>query len=137
MKNKKPLTPRQIGDLFEEAAADFYRGKGYTVLSHSYRYQKYEIDLIVKKGNTVVFVEVKARAEKNGENPLDKIDIEKMRNIYLCSKDFKTRLRRKHIDTDRLHFRYDGIGILFDEERNIRQILLAEDYYHPSRHIYQ
>ncbi len=53
---------QQFGALAEKLAATFLQKKGFTILEHNYRYQKAEIDIIAKKNNLLVFVEVKARS---------------------------------------------------------------------------
>jgi putative endonuclease len=49
------------GYLGEFAAALLLRLKGYRILERRYKTPCGEIDIIAKRGNTVVFVEVKAR----------------------------------------------------------------------------
>ncbi|MEM7660819.1 MAG: YraN family protein [Pseudomonadota bacterium] len=49
----------------ESIAALFLRLKGYSVLARRVRTPAGEIDLIVRKGKLVVFVEVKARSDLN------------------------------------------------------------------------
>lgn len=46
----------------ERFAAWFLRVRGYQVLAERYKTPRGEIDLIVRRGRTLVFVEVKARA---------------------------------------------------------------------------
>ena len=82
MKKNKIPAPRQTGEIFEEYAADFYAERGYAILFHSFQYKQYEIDLIVKKGDTVVFVEVKARNEKKQNDPRDRVEKKKI----ICEK---------------------------------------------------
>ena len=55
-------TAHQLGQMAEDLAADFYKKRGYTLLARNYRYQKAEVDLIVRKANVLVAVEVKARS---------------------------------------------------------------------------
>ncbi len=50
------------GLLAEELAALMLRLKGYRILARRFRTGRGEIDLIVRRGDTVAFVEVKARA---------------------------------------------------------------------------
>jgi putative endonuclease len=50
------------GLLAEAAAAALLLAKGYRLIARRYRTPLGEIDLIVKRGRTVAFVEVKARA---------------------------------------------------------------------------
>ena len=82
MKKNKIPAPRQTGEIFEEYAADFYAERGYAILFHSFQYKQYEIDLIVKKGDTVVFFEVNARKSKNQNHPLPPKDNKKNINIF-------------------------------------------------------
>ena len=49
------------GHLAEAAAAAFLLAKGYRLLARRYRTPLGEVDLIVRRGRTVAFVEVKAR----------------------------------------------------------------------------
>jgi putative endonuclease len=46
----------------EDVAADFLQNMGYELVARNYRHKHAEIDLIVKKENLLVFVEVKTRA---------------------------------------------------------------------------
>ena len=53
----------QLGFFYELRAARFVRARGGKVLARRYRARGGEIDLIVREGETVVFVEVKARPD--------------------------------------------------------------------------
>lgn len=56
------MTYRQdIGNLGENAAAEFLKGKGYNVLQRNFRCKTGEIDIICIKDGCTVFVEVKTR----------------------------------------------------------------------------
>ena len=57
-------TAKEIGNRGEEVAREFILSKGYEVLETNYRWRKFEIDLITKDKDTVVFIEVKLRSEK-------------------------------------------------------------------------
>ena len=52
-----------LGRRGERRAARFLRSRGLRILAHSYRNSLGEIDLVALDGATVVFVEVKTRAE--------------------------------------------------------------------------
>lgn len=62
----------RTGTRAEKWAAFFLRLKGYKILKTRYKTPVGEIDLIAAKGKTLIFVEVKARAEI--ENALYAID---------------------------------------------------------------
>jgi len=51
----------KTGQQGEAAAAQLLQTKGYEVVTRNYRHKKSEIDLIVRKDNWLVFVEVKTR----------------------------------------------------------------------------
>lgn len=51
-----------LGAAGEEAAAQWYLAHGYEILDRNWRVRQGEIDLICRRGTTVVFVEVKTRS---------------------------------------------------------------------------
>jgi len=53
----------ELGQLGESIAKDFLLQKGYKILATNYRYKRSEVDLIVKDGETMVFIEVKTRSD--------------------------------------------------------------------------
>ena len=52
----------ELGKKGELLAADYLGKQGYTVLEKNWRYGRLEIDIICKKNETLVFVEVKTRS---------------------------------------------------------------------------
>jgi putative endonuclease len=56
-----PNVRRAVGDAGEEAVAEWYRARGYEVVARNWRVRSGEVDLIVRRGATVVFCEVKTR----------------------------------------------------------------------------
>lgn len=55
------MTNYRTGLRAEKLAAWFLRAKGYRILARRYKTPVGEIDLIASRGNTMIFVEVKAR----------------------------------------------------------------------------
>lgn len=55
-------TTRELGSLFEQRAAQFLECRGYVVLARNFRTRGGEIDIVARDGDTVVFVEVRARS---------------------------------------------------------------------------
>lgn len=55
-------TAHELGRMAEDLAVDYYKKNGYSIVVRNYRYQKAEVDLIVRKANYLVAVEVKARS---------------------------------------------------------------------------
>lgn len=70
----------QFGKFAEELAAEHYLKKGYVIRERNWRLGKIEIDLIAQEGETIVFVEVKARSGKDID-PIFSVDLKKMKRI--------------------------------------------------------
>jgi len=56
---------QEIGALGEEIACNFLQAKGYEVIERNYRKKFGEIDIICRKGDNLVFVEVKSVSRDN------------------------------------------------------------------------
>jgi len=50
-----------VGERGEAIAEAYLRGRGFTILEKNYRGKTGEIDIVAREGDTIVFVEVKAR----------------------------------------------------------------------------
>ena len=57
MKNRNQL----LGQKGEEVACGYLRKKGYTIVTRNWRSKIGEIDIVAKRGDVLVFVEVKTR----------------------------------------------------------------------------
>ncbi len=71
----------RFGRFGESAAARWYEQAGYHILQRNWRCQGAEIDLIVAKGNVVVFVEVKARSGVWYGTGAEAVDARKQRRL--------------------------------------------------------
>jgi len=66
---KKLETNRIIGLWGEQLASQYLEKKGFVILEKNWRWKRSEIDLIARDGNTIVFVEVKARKNSSYGHP--------------------------------------------------------------------
>lgn len=96
----------QTGSDGEGVAAEYLLKKGYEVLERNYRYSRAEVDLIVRKDNWLVFVEVKTRSGSAFGFPEDFVDRSKQRNILMAAEHYIYK-----IDW-RFNVRYDIISVL-------------------------
>jgi putative endonuclease len=64
----------KTGAKGETLAAEFLQQNGFEVIARNYRFRKAEIDLIVKKDDWVIFVEVKTRSSSVFGEPEDFVD---------------------------------------------------------------
>lgn len=86
------METKSIGFLGEKIAEDYLKNKGYRILDKNYSSKfvsgplRGEIDIIVKKGDIISFVEVKTLVDSPSIigavfNPEDKVDYQKQRKI--------------------------------------------------------
>jgi len=81
MGKPKGISTYQKGKSGEDHAANFLRLKGYRVLERNYRVGQGEIDLIARRGGTLVFVEVKTRRGKAQGTPLEAVTAHKVKRL--------------------------------------------------------
>ena len=90
MKKKRPpgsqrpsnaLNTRAIGTRAERRALAHYRLRGYRVLATNLWIGGYELDLVLRRGRTIVFCEVKAKGGAARGDPLEMVTPEKVRRL--------------------------------------------------------
>ncbi|MEP6910662.1 MAG: YraN family protein [Actinomycetota bacterium] len=72
---------RAIGTEAERRALRHYRLRGYRILGTNVWVGGYELDLVVRRGGTIVFCEVKAKGDGRFGDPLEMVTTEKMRRL--------------------------------------------------------
>ena len=92
----------QIGRDYETRAAEFFRTNEYEIVEQNWRTGRREIDLIVRKDNQLVFVEVKASRGTSFGHPAEWID---QRKIELL-----TEAARAYVIENKI----SGVDIRFD-----------------------
>ncbi|MDE6740904.1 MAG: YraN family protein [Muribaculaceae bacterium] len=82
MADKSKEKAVEWGKQAEGIVYEYLVSKGYTVRERNWRPKtsKSEIDVIAQKGDTIVFVEVKARTDCDSD-PTDALTAEKIRNV--------------------------------------------------------
>lgn len=78
----------ELGRLGERLARSYLEEKGYTVLSQNYRTKLGEIDLVVKKNETIIFVEVRTRSSAVYGTPQESIDRYKQEKLIRLALQF-------------------------------------------------
>jgi putative endonuclease len=79
-----------LGDRGENRAARYLRERGYKILIRNFRCPLGEIDIVARDGRTLVFVEVKTRAEDE-PMPEDQVNGFKRHQITKAAKYYLTR----------------------------------------------
>ena len=72
---------RAYGDAGEDLAVAWYVAQGYEVVARNWRCRDGELDLVVRRGRTVVFCEVKRRRTVRFGTPAESITYEKKQRI--------------------------------------------------------
>lgn len=104
------LTPAaRLGREGEEAAYWHLRGKGFTMVERNYRARgsHKEIDLIGWDGDTLVFVEVKARSPETPVAPEAAVDREKERLLIAAAREYRSQAGRLSVPV-----RFDIVSVL-------------------------
>lgn len=78
----------KTGKAGEDQAAEYLESKGYEILVRNYRYKQAEIDLIVKKGTFIVFVEVKTRSYSFYGEPEAFVDSRKAATVIRAAEQY-------------------------------------------------
>ncbi|MEN8138053.1 MAG: YraN family protein [Bacteroidota bacterium] len=97
----------------EIEAVRHLKKQGYEILETNWYYNRYEIDIIAKKGEVLVVVEVKTRATDYFGDPEDAVDYIKRRKIVECADAY---IEEKDLDLD---VRFDIIAILKTKEKTL------------------
>lgn len=117
---------RKIGDLGEKLARRHLKRKGYKILEKNFVAEGCEIDIIAKLGDTIAFVEVKARSFKNGDSlsPASAVIPEKQRKIIKAAKCYAAFRARGNV------LRLDVIEVIIEgrRQKEINHIKNAFNY---------
>ncbi|TML13706.1 MAG: YraN family protein [Actinobacteria bacterium] len=79
--SQRPSNTRAIGTRAERRALWHYRLRGYRVLETNVWIGGYELDLVLRRGRTIVFCEVKAKGGAHRGDPLEMVTPEKVRRL--------------------------------------------------------
>ena len=88
-----------LGKLGEELAVEFLQKNGYEIVETNWTFQKAEIDIIAKTGDTLAVIEVKTRSSLDFGLPQDFVKPKKIQllvkavNEYIISKDLDVEVR--------------------------------------------
>jgi len=101
-----------LGELGERVAARWLVRAGWRVIAHRFRSGHRDVDLIVERGGTVAFVEVKARRTAGAGGPVAAVGWRKQRELVRSAQVWISR----HGAPDRA-YRFDVIGVLIEGPR--------------------
>lgn len=82
MYNLKKAIAKTIGATAEKVALDYLRQQGLILVEKNFHSRQGEIDLIMKEGNSLVFIEVRCRKDKAQVSAAESVTPQKKRKIY-------------------------------------------------------
>ncbi len=103
---------KTLGQRGEAAAERFLRRRGYKTLARSDRCGLGELDLVMRDGETVVFVEVKTRQSQKAGHPAEAVDENKQRRLTRLAVAFL----KRHRLLGRCSARFDVVAILWPDD---------------------
>lgn len=84
---------QRLGHEGEDLACAELERRGYLVLTRNHRSRFGEIDIVARDGDTVVFVEVKARLGGEFGNPAEAVTPRKQQRLVAMAEEYVSRYR--------------------------------------------
>ena len=103
-----------MGAQAEQAATEMLRRKGYRILCRNRVNTVGELDIVARKGDRIVFVEVRARGHDPAFSPHDAVTPRKLRQVAAAAEAF---LRAHRLTGHPM--RLDVVGVELDAEGNV------------------
>ena len=82
-------TRLELGKAGEKAAADLLRKRGYEVVGAGFLARRGELDLVCRRGNDLVVVEVKTRTDDSFGTPLEAVGTKKRRALMAAAAEYR------------------------------------------------
>ena len=109
-----PNQRQALGLLGERIAARWMRRNGWEFVAHRFRSGHRDIDLVMRRGNDIAFVEVKARRGESFGHAVEAVHFRKQRELVRSARVWVDR----H-GSSTLSYRFDVVGILISGQ-NVR-----------------
>ena len=105
------------GRAAERRAWWFYRLRGYRILETNVWIGGYELDLVVRRGRRLAFVEVKAKRGSRYGNPFEMVTAEKQRRLRRAAEAWLA----AHAELERLEVSFEVVALADGRLERIRQ----------------
>lgn len=109
----------ELGKIGEELAIDYLLNNGCSIVEKNYRFKKAEVDIIAKKGDVLIAVEVKTRSSIYYGDPQEFVNPKK---IQLLVRAIDNYVNENDLDVE---IRFDIIAVI--KEQNSFKIEHIED----------
>ena len=116
----------------EDAACRFLRKRGYKVLYRNFKHRAGgEVDVVCRDGDTLVFVEVKTRANEDLRRPLEDIKSFQKRQIARGAQ-----IWLRMLDNPEISYRVDVVEVITDGTPKPRCELIQDAFRTSAPYVY-
>lgn len=113
----------ELGKLGEQLATNLLLEKGYEILERNFTFQKAEIDIIAKKENELIIVEVKTRNSAFFGDPQEFVNASKIKLLVKAANEY---VISNNLDVE---VRFDIISVI--KNKHVEQLEHFENaFYH-------
>lgn len=118
---------KDVGNYGENLSSEFLKRNGYSILSRNFRNKCGEIDIICKKDDLIIFVEIKSRYSSSYGHPTEAITYSKQKQIiklckfYICINNLIN-----------YNFRFDVVEVFLNKNNNHYSINHITDAFRES-----
>lgn len=119
-RTSKKENRKETGRSGEDAAVQYLKKQGYSIIERNYRLRIGEVDIIARDSEYVVFIEVKTRRGGSFGSPFEAVDARKQRRIakvalaYLQGRDVPVRFDVVAVHLDGRGFRVELLKNAFE-----------------------
>lgn len=107
---KKLTEPLDLFRFGEEEACRFLKKNGCKIVDRNYRVRTGEIDIVARRGNTLLFVEVKTRLTAAFAQPYEAVGFRKRKSLKAAAKVYVQERNVRDVE-----FRFDVISITLND----------------------
>ena len=118
---------QKLGPRAELEATRHLQQNGYKILERNFRATHGEVDLVVFKDGTVVFVEVRSRTEPAEPDPLYSVTGKKQKRVIRAAQSY---VNRAGLWREDVQLRFDVVAIRYDQEGNLTGLQHIQDAFH-------
>ena len=116
------LRPRELGKAGEKAAADLLRSRGYQVVGAGFLARRGELDLVCRRGQDLVVVEVKTRTSDAFGTPLEAVGPRKRRALMAAAAEYRALVEWRG------PIRYAVVGVTVKPDGELRAELVEDPF---------
>lgn len=116
------MSTQMTGDYGEDLACEYLKKNGYRILERNYRIRGGEIDIVAMDGETLVFVEVKARWSHEYGLPAESMTPWKIKYLVKTAQFYVLK-----IGWGSKEYRLDFVSVDFVDDKNNPKIELIKN----------